>query len=111
MMTRLLALIVVGLMLLALFVGGAQPFAAGLVPVPWDKLAHFAFFFIFALLLARVVLLPVALVFLLALLVGAADEFHQIYLPGRSPGIDDLLADTLGASLALIKFRWRFKAK
>jgi hypothetical protein len=27
-----------------LFYLGAQPFAAGLIPVPWDKLAHLAVF-------------------------------------------------------------------
>ena len=31
------ALILVVLMLAALFVGGAQPQAVGLVPAPWDK--------------------------------------------------------------------------
>lgn len=54
-MMRLVAEVLVVLMLIALFVGGAQPQAVGLVPVPWDKLAHATFFLVFALLLARFV--------------------------------------------------------
>lgn len=73
-------------MLVALFVGGAQPFAVGLFPAPWDKLAHASFFFVFAFLLFRYVSLPIALVFALAMFVGAADEIHQSFLPGRVAG-------------------------
>jgi VanZ family protein len=89
-------------MLAALFIGGAQPIAVGLFPAPWDKLAHAAFFSIFAFLLARFVGLPITLVIMLALLVGAADEIHQIFLPGREAGLDDWLADAVGACLGLI---------
>jgi VanZ family protein len=46
-------------------------------------LVHATFFFVFALLLALFVLLPIALVIVLALLVDAADELHQSWLPGR----------------------------
>jgi heme/copper-type cytochrome/quinol oxidase subunit 2 len=67
------ALAVAMLMLAALFMGGAQPEAAGLIPAPWDKLAHVAFFFVFALLLSRFVSLPVAVVIVLCLLVGASN--------------------------------------
>ncbi|MGC2166029.1 MAG: VanZ family protein [Gallionella sp.] len=100
-MLKSLTLLVLGLMLLALFVGGAQPQAVGLVAVPWDKLAHAAFFFVVSLILARFVSLPVALVFVLAMLVGAADEIHKLYLPGRTAGVDDRLADIAGAAIAL----------
>lgn len=99
------AAILVVLMLGALFVGGAQPQAAGLIPAPWDKLAHATFFFVFALLLARFVSLPIALVIVLAILVGAADEIHQSFLPGRVAGWDDWLADVVGTGLGLIGFK------
>jgi VanZ family protein len=105
MIVRSLAVTIVVLMLAALFVGGAQPIAVGLIPAPWDKLAHAAFFFVFALLLARFVSLPVALVIGLAMLVGAADEIHQAFLPGRVAGWDDWLADVVGAGLGLIRFK------
>lgn len=111
---RWIALLVVMLMLAALFVGGAQPQAVGLFPAPWDKLAHGVFFFVFALLLARFVSLPVALVIVLALLVGAADEMHQSFLPGRVAGWDDWFADMAGAGLGLVRFKglgWKSMTK
>lgn len=89
-------------MLLVLFIGGAQPQAVGLIPAPWDKLAHATFFFIFALLLSRFVALPLALVIALSLLVGVADEIHQSFLPGRVAGWDDWLADVVGTGFGLV---------
>ena len=95
-------LLAVGLPL-GLYIGGAQPVAVGLVPPPWDKLAHAS---VFALLAAcvgygsgwhgRAMLL---LAFGAALAVGALDEWHQVFLPGRSAGLDDLAADAVGAAL------------
>jgi VanZ family protein len=89
------------LMLVALFVGGAQPQAVGIVPAPWDKLAHAVFFCVFAVLLSRAVSLPIGWIIILALLVGAVDEWHQLFLPGRMAGWDDWLADLVGASVGL----------
>lgn len=104
-MVRLIAVVLVVLMLLVLFVGGAQPQAAGVIPAPWDKLAHIAYFFVFALLLSRFIALPMALVIVLALLVGAADEVYQSLLPGRVAGWDDWLADVAGTGLGLVSFK------
>ena len=39
--------------------------------------------------------------------VGAADEWHQLSLPGRGPGWDDLVADAVGAALGATALRWR----
>jgi VanZ family protein len=102
-------------MLAALFIGGAQPQAVGLFPAPWDKLAHVAYFALFALLLARFVGLPIALALVLSLAVGAADEVHQSYLTGRVGGWDDWLADAVGTGLGLavacfVNARWRPEA-
>lgn len=104
-MTRSIAVSLVVLMLVVLFVGGAQPQAVGLVPAPWDKLAHAVFFFVFALLLARFVSLAIAWVIVFALLVGAADEIHQLFLPGREAGWDDWLADAIGVCLVLVVYK------
>jgi VanZ family protein len=38
-----------------------------------------------------------AIVFAIAY--GASDELHQMFVPGRSADVNDLLADTIGASL------------
>ena len=102
MMERSIAVVLVVLMLIALFVGGAQPLAVGLVPVPWDKLAHAAFFFVLTALLIRYLSLPVVFGITLVLLVGVADEVHQIFLPGRMAGWDDWLADLVGAGLGWV---------
>lgn len=95
-------LLTVGL-LLGIFMGGAQPMAVGLVPAPWDKLVHAAVFAVLAGAIGfasglygwRMLLLS----FWGAVLVGALDEWHQMYLPGRSAGLDDLASDAAGAAL------------
>jgi len=38
---------------------------------------------------------------LLATLYGASDEVHQIFVPGRTPLLSDVMIDSLGAFLAL----------
>jgi len=40
--------------------------------------------------------------FLLGVLYGASDELHQALVPGRSPDILDLAADTVGSLLGVI---------
>lgn len=123
-MLRLLASVAVVFLLSGVFVGGAQPVAVGLIPAPWDKLAHTALFaqITLALLLAGGAR-PVwtggrALVALrcgrgllwgaaaLALTVGAGDEVHQASLPGRNAGWDDLAADLLGVLLVVGWVLW-----
>jgi VanZ family protein len=39
------------------------------------------------------------------LLVGALDEWHQLYVPGRNGSIYDWLVDLLGVSAALLIYR------
>jgi VanZ family protein len=34
-----------------------------------------------------------------ALLVGALDEWHQMYLPGREAGLSNFIADVMGSTL------------
>ena len=106
----LAALAAIGLPI-GLFYGGAQPVAVGLIPSPWDKLAHVG---VFASLAASVGYAsgwrgrPMWwLGFTVALAVGAVDEFHQMHLPGRAAGWDDLAADAFGALLGATALRWR----
>jgi len=108
---RLLAVLAAVCVPVGLFYGGAQPIAVGLIPEPWDKLAHVG---VYALLAASVGYAsgwrgsPVWwLAFTVALAMGAIDEFHQMTLPGRSAGWDDLAFDALGAVLGATALRWR----
>lgn len=100
---------------IGLFYGGAQPVAVGLIPAPWDKLAHVAVFAVLAGAIGYASGLRGArmwwLAFAGALAVGAADEWQQLSLPGRSPGWDDLVADALGAALGATALRWRTRVK
>lgn len=119
-----------GLATMALFVllGGDSALATRVVAEPWDKPLHFAAFATIVVLLAgshprwgwhapykhlrhrgnhRMWLL---LCTLAACALGAADELHQFYQPGRSAGLDVWLADALGAVVGAIAWarfvRW-----
>ena len=86
--------------IVSLFIGGAQPFAVGLIPAPWDKLAHLLAFSGLAVIIDLALRPSPWLFFALPLAVSAADEVHQAFLPGRWAGIDDWLAGAIGVGLA-----------
>ncbi|MBB6099181.1 VanZ family protein [Deinobacterium chartae] len=65
---------------------------------PWDKLAHGLSYALLGYLLARASARP-NLAWVLAAWFGASDEVHQAFVPLRSAGLDDWLADLLGAFL------------
>lgn len=77
--------------------------------LPADKVVHAAFYGVLGLLwvwgLLRLVRLPLrrklATAWLLATAWGALDELHQSYVPGRTADLWDLLADAVGAALAI----------
>jgi len=78
----------------------------------YDKLIHLIIFLIFGLLIYRAFNLfwetgifsySRALVTLLTVAVyGILDEFHQQYVPGRTPDIWDATADALGGIVGVI---------
>ncbi len=79
-----------------------------------DKIVHFIEYFIWALLLIlmlkqedRIKKIWGALfaVFIIGLVLGIADEFHQMFVAGRDADVRDLAADVGGIILALIIFR------
>ena len=96
------------LALLSLFIwGGNQPEAAGLIPPPWDKLAHLAWFAVLAGFLYVGLGMRRGL-WVAVFCVGVAlwDEWRQLSLPGRSAGWDDLLFDVAGIALGVMLARW-----
>ncbi len=96
------ALIGLVLILLGIFIGGEAPGAGSLFPSPWDKLVHFITYGVIGVLLGMILKTkPLLLILILVVSVGAVDEFHQIYIPGRHAGLDDLSADLLGGLAAL----------
>ena len=80
-----------------------QPEAAGLIPSPWDKLAHAVWYALLAGLL-----LAGRWVWMLSgtLLLAAWDEWHQYSLPGRQSGVEDWLADATGVVLGIWFTGW-----
>ena len=85
---------------------GSKPFAVGLIPPPWDKLAHFVLFSMLTLLMwigtgGKRYLSIVAIVTAL----GLIDEVHQAFLPGRSADPEDLLTDFCAAVVTVMALR------
>jgi hypothetical protein len=85
---------------------GSKPFAVGLIPPPWDKLAHFVLFSVLTLLLwigtggKR----PISIVAIVTVL-GVFDEIHQAFLPGRTADPGDLLTDFCAAVITVMVLR------
>ena len=47
------------------------------------------------------------LIWLLAILYAASDEFHQSFVPGRGPSVMDVGIDAIGAGLGLFWYKKR----
>lgn len=105
-MRRTVAALLAVVFLFAMFVGGAQPEAAGLIAAPWDKLAHTGAFLVLTLLFIHGFALPWRYAACAALLTGLADEWHQRFLPGRTASVEDWLADLAGVLLAAALLWW-----
>jgi hypothetical protein len=81
-----------------------------------DKVEHFLAYAVWALIFssARAATWParpvtaVGIATVMGILYGASDEFHQRYVPGRTPDLKDLAADACGALVgALAHAAWR----
>ncbi len=103
---RAIAALLVAAIFFGLMVGGAQPVAVGLIPSPWDKLAHASLFAVLAACIGFASGLRGRRMFLFAfscaLLIGVLDEWHQAFLPGRQAGWDDLVADAAGSLIGAL---------
>ena len=85
-----------------------------LSPLPGDvsdKTGHFAGYAVLGLAVLRamararlsgVTARSAARSWLVCLAYGASDEFHQRFVPGRTPALDDLAADAAGAATAIL---------
>ncbi len=104
---RILATLCLGLLLAALFIGGRQPGAGNLFPVPWDKVVHLTFYGTLTIL-AGIALPKIKppILFLIIVSIGGTDELLQFYIPGRHSGLDDLAADAVGCVIALFLAPW-----
>ncbi len=94
---------------LLIFVLSAQPRLPS-PPGVNDKQAHgFAYGVLAVLCLAgltggrlrRVSRGAVTAALVIAVLYGVSDEFHQSFVPGRTPDVADVIADAIGAAAAL----------
>lgn len=91
------------LLLGAIFVGGEAPVAGKLFAAPWDKVVHLLVFGSIGVFVAlSVPRLPAVAIPAIVATIGALDEFHQAFLPGRQAGFDDWLADLIGGVLVLL---------
>ena len=99
---RQIALACLILLIAAIFIGGEQPGAGSLFPPPWDKVVHFTVYggigVLTGLAFPR---WPLLAVVLFSVGVGACDELHQAFLPGREAGFPDLFANLVGVLIFL----------
>lgn len=105
---RLIMLACASFLAVLIFVGGAQPGAADLFVPPVDKWAHAGVFGLLAWLLwlgfdRRGALRILGLI----LIIGLADEGHQLMLSGRHADWVDLGTDFSAAAIVLMLLRLR----
>lgn len=106
---RIAALVLAVMILYFLVDLGSQPIAVGLVPPPWDKVAHFGVFAVLAFLVGfsavvmgwspRQILI---FTFAALLLAAAFDEWVQLRYPGRHADLGDFASDVAGILAGLL---------
>jgi VanZ family protein len=83
------------------------------MPVGTDKLVHIAIFFILGWLSHRafthqsselVSKMSLYLTQVVTILFGFSDEFHQLFVPGRTADMYDMAADSVGGFLFIVVF-------
>lgn len=93
-------------LLLIFALSSIETFPAIKSPISLDKLAHVVMFFMLSLFLRRAFFFQdlsewmrnhaLILAFVATCLYGVLDEFHQRFVPGRSPDVYDAVADSIG---------------
>ena len=76
------------------------------------KIAHFTEYFILGLLIYHLVKqyrviskTEIIWMILFCVIYAMSDEFHQVFIGGRSPKVFDVIIDSLGSSLSILLFR------
>ena len=76
------------------------------------KIAHFTEYFILGLLIYHLVKqyrviskTEIIWMILFCVIYAMSDEFHQVFIGGRSPMIFDVIIDSLGSSFSILLFR------
>jgi VanZ family protein len=89
------------------------PKPPGLTPEVISNLGHFSVYFVLAIVLWWGLdgwnLSPsrrLVIAFVIAVGYGVSDEWHQSFVPGRTPDIRDLAVDAAGAICGLLAARW-----
>lgn len=96
-----------------------------IVPVEFETLhtlfrksAHFFAYLVLGLLLVKALLRngvafrrAMLWAFALSVLYAASDEFHQLFIPGRSGEVRDVLIDSTGAATGLLGYWFSAKLK
>ena len=108
---------------LAIFIGSSIPSVQvsenGVIDFISHKLVHLLeyailnFLFYRALVNGRKVWEPriIWTSFLAAVLYGLSDELHQIFTPGRSPRVRDVLVDAMGSFLGIFLWKYSLRAR
>ena len=89
-----------------MFVGAETAANVPLFPPQFDKVVHFTYYGLMAVLLAHAVgpgslWIPLIIV----PLVGVADEWNQLLIPGRDASIWDWVADGIGVTVFVYAYR------
>jgi len=105
---RIISVVIATLMAVFVFAGAQTVASVPLFPAPLDKVAHFVYYGVMAMLFVHGIggrwwwLALIATV-----LVGAGDEWHQSAVAGRDASVWDFLADVLGATLLIYLYHAR----
>jgi VanZ family protein len=75
------------------------------------KAAHFIAYFILGFLLENALRKRFMFTLLLCILYAISDEIHQAFIPGRGPGVIDVLIDSSGSFFGIITYKLLFKRK
>lgn len=74
---------------------------------PVRKIAHYSIYFILGLFVYQILLYlnvkhKIIFSILICMIYATTDEFHQIFIDGRTPKVFDILIDTIGSTTSIL---------